>query len=98
MAESSTDPSRNVLLGSLRGAPVVLGAAARAAALQAAIAGTVSHHQRPAELACRCISQTHDLTESFGGIADLSHRLFSVRQFEKDPLLALQESKFEPAK
>ena len=75
-----------------------LGTATCAAALHAAITGAVSDHQRAAESACGCVSQTDDLAESFGGIVDLRPRLFPVRQFEEDSLLTFEESEFEPAK
>jgi hypothetical protein len=77
---------------------LLLRAAACAAALHAAITGAVSNHQGAAELAGRCVAQADDLTPSLRCIAGNSLELFPVRQFEKDSLLALQESKFEPAK
>ena len=82
----------------LREIVLVLRAPARAAAFQAAITGAVSDHQGAAELACRCVSQTDDLTESLRCIARPSLRLFAVREFEKDSLFTLEESEFEPAK
>src|SRR5262249_21680464 len=62
------------------------------------ITGTVSEHQRAAELACRRIPQTDDLAESLRCIASHCVRLFRVRQFKKNSLLAFEEPEFKPTK
>ena len=82
----------------LREIVLFLRAAACAAALQAAITGSVPHHQHAAELTRGRISQSDDLAESVRWTPDFGPLLFPVRQFEKDSLLTLKESEFEPAK
>src|SRR6266852_7651526 len=71
---------------------LLLRASTRAATFHAAITGTVSHHQRAAELTCRCVSQSHDLPERLDHAAHLGLRRNQPWQLEQYSLLCLQET------
>src|SRR6266849_9554279 len=69
-----------------------LRASTRAATFHAAIKGTVSHHQRAAELACRCVSQSHDLAKCLHHAAFLTQRVARTLFQTRAPTRRLQSS------